>query len=121
MDNKDLTKNIVTAIREMRHKGVSVVIASQDPPSLPTEIIELSTILLMHKFNSPAWLKHIQKAITPTQNLTSGEMSSLSPGEAFLWATKSSDKQIQSKPVKIQTRPRVTKHGGETISATENN
>ena len=120
MDNRDLTKNIVTAIREMRHKGVSVVIASQDPPSLPTEIIELSSILLMHKFNSPAWLKHIQKAITPTQNITPNEMASLSPGEAFLWASKSSDKQIQSKPVKIQTRPRVTKHGGETINATGN-
>lgn len=120
MDNKDLTKNIVTAIREMRHKGVSVVIASQDPPSLPTEIIELCSILLMHKFNSPSWLKHIQKAITPTQNITPNEMASLSPGEAFLWASKSSDKQIQNKPVKIQTRPRVTKHGGETINATGN-
>ena len=31
MDNKDLTGNIVTAIREMRHKGVSIMIASQDP------------------------------------------------------------------------------------------
>jgi hypothetical protein len=29
MDNKDLTNNIVTAIREMRHKGVSIMIASQ--------------------------------------------------------------------------------------------
>lgn len=36
--------DFVTAIREMRHKGVSMVIASQDPPSLPNEIIELSTI-----------------------------------------------------------------------------
>lgn len=53
MDNKDLTSTIVTAIREMRHKGVSMMIASQDPMSLPTEIIELSSIMLMHKFNSP--------------------------------------------------------------------
>ena len=60
MNNKDLTGSIVTAIREMRHKGVSIMIASQDPMSLPTEIIELSSVMLLHKFNSPQWVKHVQ-------------------------------------------------------------
>lgn len=118
MDNKDLTGNIVTAIREMRHKGVSIMIASQDPPSLPNEIIELSSIVLLHKFNSPQWLKHIQKSITQLAVLTPADMSALAPGEGFLWATKATDKSISSKPVKITTRPRVTQHGGSTIQAT---
>ena len=117
MDNKDLTNNIVTAIREMRHKGVSLMIASQDPPSLPSEIIELSSVVLMHKFNSPAWLKHIQKSITSLSHVQDTEMAALSPGEAFLWSNKSTDKQIETRPVKIVTRPRVTKHGGATITA----
>lgn len=117
MDNKDLTNNIVTAIREMRHKGVSIMIASQDPPSLPNEIIELSSIVLLHKFNSPQWLKHIQKSITQLGNITPSEMSSLQPGEGFLWATKATEKGITSNPIKISTRPRVTKHGGGTIKA----
>jgi DNA helicase HerA-like ATPase len=120
MDNKDLTANIVTAIREMRHKGVSIMIASQDPPSLPNEIIELSSVVLIHKFNSPQWLKHIQKSITQLNSLTPNDMSALMPGEGFLWATKASDKSITTKPIKIQTRPRVTKHGGATIQATGN-
>ncbi|WP_229793725.1 methylation-associated defense system ATP-binding protein MAD8 [Salinimicrobium marinum] len=120
MDNKDLTGNIVTAIREMRHKGVSIMIASQDPPSLPNEIIELSSIVLLHKFNSPQWLKHIQKSITQLSTLTPADMSALTPGEGFLWATKASEKSISSKPVKISTRPRVTKHGGNTLQATGN-
>jgi len=117
MNNKDLTNSIVTAIREMRHKGVSILIASQDPPSLPNEIIELSSIVLLHKFNSPQWLKHIQKSITPLQALTPSDLSSLAPGEGFLWATKSTDKGITTRPVKINTRPRVTKHGGATLKA----
>ena len=117
MNNKDLTNSIVTAIREMRHKGVSILIASQDPPSLPNEIIELSSIVLLHKFNSPQWLKHIQKSITPLQALTPADLSSLAPGEGFLWATKSTDKGITTRPVKINTRPRVTKHGGATLKA----
>lgn len=120
MDNKDLTGNIVTAIREMRHKGVSIMIASQDPPSLPNEIIELSSVVLLHKFNSPHWLKHIQKSITQLSTLTPADMSALTPGEGFLWATKATEKSISAKPVKVSTRPRVTKHGGGTIQATGN-
>lgn len=120
MDNKVLTENIVTAIREMRHKGVSIMIASQDPPSLPNEIIELSSIVITHKFNSPQWLKHIQKSITQLSALQPADLSILKPGEAFLWATKASDKTITNKPQKIFTRPRVTKHGGSTIKATDN-
>lgn len=117
MDNKDLTSTIVTAIREMRHKGVSMMIASQDPMSLPTEIIELSSIMLMHKFNSPQWVKHVQKSITQLQTLSSSDMANLVPGEAYLWATKSTDKGVTNRPMKISTRPRVTKHGGDTIKA----
>jgi DNA helicase HerA-like ATPase len=117
MDNKDLTSSIVTAIREMRHKGVSIMIASQDPLSLPNEIIELSSMVLLHKFNSPQWVKHIQKSITQMTSLTPTDLSSLAPGEGFLWASKSTDKGLMNRPVKISARPRVTKHGGETLKA----
>jgi hypothetical protein len=117
MDNKDLTSTIVTAIREMRHKGVSMMIASQDPMSLPNEIIELSSIMLLHKFNSPQWVKHVQKSITQLQSLSSSDMASLVPGEAYLWATKATDKGVTNRPMKISTRPRVTKHGGDTQKA----
>lgn len=119
MDNKELTDNIVTAIREMRHKGVSIMIASQDPPSLPNEIIELSKIVLLHKFNSPGWIKHIQKSITQFSSLKASDMIALKTGEAFLWAEKASLQSISVSPVKILTRPRVTKHGGATIQASK--
>lgn len=117
MNNKELVGSITTAIREMRHKGVSIMIASQDPMSLPTEIVELSSIVVMHRFSSPAWVKHVQKAITPLQTLTATEMAGLGSGEAFLWANKASDKMITQRPIKISIRPRVTKHGGATIQA----
>ena len=119
MDDKDLTASIVTAIREMRHKGVSIVIASQDPLSLPNDIIALSTSVILHKFNSPLWLKHIKKSITQLESLTSNDLSSLNPGECFLWATKSNNKSITQQPVKLFTRPRVTLHGGSTKKAHE--
>lgn len=117
MDNKDLTNNIVTAIREMRHKGVSIMIASQDPPSLPNEIIELSSVVLLHKFNSPQWLRHIQKSINQLGNLSANDLSMLKPGEGFLWSSKATEIGITNNPVKMSTRPRFTKHGGATLKA----
>ena len=117
MNNKDLVGSITTAIREMRHKGVSIMIASQDPMSLPTEIIELSSVVILHRFNSPQWVKHVQKSITSLNTLTATEMAQLGSGEAYIWAVKATDKTFTTRPVKIQIRPRVTKHGGDTIQA----
>jgi|GEM_PF-843470 len=109
MDNKDLAGKIVEAIREMQHKGVSIMIASQDPPSLPNEIIELSSLVITHKFNSPFWLKHIQKSIPQFNSLSILEISSLKNDEAFLWASKSTENGITQRPYKIRMRPGATR------------
>jgi len=39
IDSPDLVKGLVETVREIRHKGTSVMIASQDPPSVPVELI----------------------------------------------------------------------------------
>ena len=55
--SSDLVAGLVEVVREMRHKGTSILVASQDPPSVPASLIELSTQIILHKFNSPAWLE----------------------------------------------------------------
>jgi DNA phosphorothioation-dependent restriction protein DptH len=117
MSNRDLTTHIVEVIRQMRHQGVSLLIASQDPPSLPTEIIELSSMVILHRFNSPQWLRHLQKSISALSHLSSSQMAGLGPGEAYIWATKSSERVFTQKALKTQLRPRLTKHGGGTKTA----
>ncbi len=62
IESPDLVAGLIEVVREMRHKGMSIMVASQDPPSVPVSLIELSSQVILHKFNSPAWLKHIQKA-----------------------------------------------------------
>lgn len=119
MDDRKLVEAITTAIREMRHKGVSIMIASQDPVKLAPEIIELSSVIMLHRFNSPAWVQHMKKAVTALGNLSATEMASLGSGEAYLWASKASDKTVTTRPIKISIRPRITKHGGDTIQASK--
>jgi len=93
------------------------LLASQDPPSLPSAIIELSSLVILHRFNSPGWLKYVQRSITSLADLTPAQMAALAPGEAYLWATKATERVFTQKAVKARLRPRVTRHGGETKRA----
>lgn len=117
IENDDLVSGLVEVVREMRHKGTSIMVASQDPPSVPISLIELSSQIIMHKFNSPAWLKHIQKANAALGELTSDKMSHLGTGEAYVWSSKASDGSFTRSAVKIKCRPRITQHGGSTKTA----
>jgi len=117
IENDDLVSGLIEVVREMRHKGTSIMVASQDPPSVPVSLIELSSQIIMHKFNSPAWLKHIQKANAALGELTPDKMSHLGTGEAYVWSSMASDDSFTRGAVKIKCRPRITQHGGSTKTA----
>ena len=117
IDSPDLVAGLVEVVREMRHKGTSIMVASQDPPSVPTSLIELSTQIILHKFNSPAWLKHVQKANTALDALTPARLASLDPGEAYVWSSRATDDAFTRGAVKVRCRPRITRHGGGTKTA----
>ncbi len=119
IESPDLVAGLIEVVREMRHKGVSIMVASQDPPSVPVSLIELSTQIIMHKFNSPAWLKHIQKANAALGNLSPERMARLNAGEAYIWSSKATDDSFSKGAVKIRCRPRVTQHGGATRVAVD--
>ena len=119
IESPDLVAGLVEVVREMRHKGTSVMVASQDPPSVPVSLIELSSQIVLHKFNSPAWLKHLQKANAALGSLSSERMANLGPGEAFVWSSKASDDAFTKGAIKVRCRPRITQHGGATRTAVD--
>jgi hypothetical protein len=117
IESPDLVAGLVEVVREMRHKGTSIMVASQDPPSVPVQLIELSSQIILHKFNSPAWLKHIQRANASLAGLTPEKMAHLRPGEAFVWSSKATDEAFSNAAIKVRCRPRATQHGGTTKTA----
>lgn len=117
ISESDLIEQVVGTIREMRHQATSVVIASQDPMSLPRSIVELTSVLILHRMTSPQWLKHLRGAIVALDDLQDGAVTSLQPGEALVWAQRSTDKRFTARPQKVVIRPRVTQHGGGTKTA----
>jgi DNA phosphorothioation-dependent restriction protein DptH len=119
MTESALIGQVVETIREMRHQATSVVIASQDPLSVPRPVIELTSILVLHRMTSPQWLKHLKSAIGALDELTEMQVAALKPGEALVWAQRSTDKRVSVQPQKLVIRPRFTQHGGGTRTAVE--
>lgn len=117
ISESELISQVVETIREMRHQATSVVIASQDPLSVPRSVIELTSILILHRMTSPQWLKHLKSAITGLEDVSDGQLAGLHAGDALVWAQRSTDKRFSQRPYKIQIRPRFSQHGGGTKTA----
>ena len=113
----EIVSHLVAMIREMRHQATTVIIASQDPLSIPRVIIELTTILVMHRMTSPVWVKHLKSAIFSLEDMRDQELARLEPGEALVWAQKSTHKGFTEAPQRVAMRPRVSAHGGGTKTA----
>jgi hypothetical protein len=77
-------------------------------------LIELSSQIILHKFNSPNWLKHIQKTPVALEGLTPAKLAALGSGEVYVWSSKATDDAFTHEAVKIRCRPGVTQHGGAT-------
>ena len=91
--------------------------ASQDPLSVPRAVIELTSVLVLHRMTSPQWLKHLKSAIGALEELTENQVAALKPGEALIWAQRSTDSRYTLRPQKLRIRPRFTRHGGGTRTA----
>jgi DNA phosphorothioation-dependent restriction protein DptH len=113
----ELIGQVVGIIREMRHQATSVLIASQDPLSVPRAVIELTSLLLLHRMTSPQWLKHLKSAIGALDSVTEAQVGSLMQGEALVWTQRSSEARYTQRPQKVLIRPRITQHGGGTKTA----
>lgn len=117
ISESDLISQVVETIREMRHQATSVIIASQDPLSVPRAIIELTSVLILHRMTSPQWLKHLRSAIVSLNDVQDAAVTSLQPGEALVWSQRSTDNRFVLRPQKLTVRPRFTQHGGGTKTA----
>lgn len=119
MGNPDLVGSLVKINRLMRHRRTSLIIASQDPMSVPQSIIEMSTMTFLSKMFAKRWLSYIQEVNTAFDNLTPRMLADLGRGQGYFWALKSDEYEYTRRATKIQVRTRVTQHGGATVLASE--
>ncbi|KAI1643470.1 uncharacterized protein F4817DRAFT_349758 [Daldinia loculata] len=134
---KILTGDLLSIIRQQRHTGTRVLVATQEP-TLSPELIDLSNVTFVHRFLSPSWYETLKKHLAGAKEQKPGDASvlfdaiiALQTGEALLFCPtaqidvdKSTNKRKQVKPlgnghVKIKIRKRLTVDGGKSIMATD--
>jgi hypothetical protein len=64
----DLTETLLSIIRQQRHLGARVMIATQEPTLAPA-LLELCNLTIIHRFSSPAWFKAIKSHIAGAGNV----------------------------------------------------
>lgn len=125
---KALNKELIKTIRLQRHKGVRIVIATQEP-TLLTDLIALCDVTIIHRFSSPEWYaalnRHIPMSAQKKDYLE--EIEKLQPGTALVYSPKAIFGRDEegvlvkgtSKLMKIRVRNRVTVDGGQSVLATK--
>ncbi|KAK3615530.1 hypothetical protein LTR56_026536 [Elasticomyces elasticus] len=129
----NLTQRLLGTIREQRHNGTRVIIATQEP-TISESLLDLCTTSIIHRLSSPAWFASIQSHLGAASNLISsaserqaiftqimdlkvGESLVFSPS-AFLCITETGTVGNLGRTVLVmKTRVRVGQDGGMSMLA----
>lgn len=89
------TNNILSTVRLQRHLGVRIIIATQEP-TISTSLLDLCSVVIIHRFTSPSWLRSLQVHVFTQSRIRSEEaeyqvelfqtIMCLKTGEALLFA-----------------------------------
>ncbi len=112
-----LSADVVDAFREVRHHGTNLILDTQDPMSLSRQTLDLANLVVVHRCDSPDWLRHMARANSALGGLHITDVTALAPGEAYVWAREATNASVANVPIKIMVRPRVSAHGGATVRA----
>lgn len=111
-----LVMAMIQAVREMRHKGIYIIFDSQDPLSVPNEIVAMSDILCLMQAPARIWYDHLAALNMTVAEAPPRALLELYPpfGLIVSRSVNANDRAVTEKPLHIRWRPRVTKHGGDT-------
>lgn len=117
-----LSNAIVNIARLMRHEGIRLVVSTQSPKALAPELLELSSISIMHGFSSRDWFEHLKSKL-PLSPEAFHRIMDLERGEALIHVKKHSildghakHHNVYGKNVfSVFIRPRVTRDLGGSI------
>ncbi|RYP15833.1 hypothetical protein DL767_010277 [Monosporascus sp. MG133] len=135
-----LTNELVSVIRQQRHTGTRVVIATQEP-TLSPELIALANATFVHRFLSPSWYEVLKKHLAGADKQDPGSQNSLfrtivglRTGQALLFCPTAQMDIANGSPgsggarwarslndgyINIRIRKRLTTDGGKSIMATD--
>ncbi|RKO82760.1 hypothetical protein BDK51DRAFT_40482 [Blyttiomyces helicus] len=114
----ELGATVIDLVRQMRHHGLRVVVSSQSPMTIPDELLELSSVCVIHRFHSKDWFYRL-KAKFPLEDAAFEEIMMLKTGNAIVFATEwrdfGGDVEGLGRGVRrLRIRGRLTADGGKS-------
>merc|ERR1711964_650722 len=116
----NLCHDIVRLVRQMRHYGIRTLVSTRNPSVLHSELLELCSFAILHRFHSPDWFAFLRRKLQlPVQ--VGETVSMLKTGEAIVYSSRA----VFSKPspsavlgahlYRVLIKERVTKDIGSTM------
>lgn len=109
--SQEFVDTIENLIRRKRHGANWLLLDTHLPNDVDSKIIELSDMKVLHFSDKTVDSKVLKKILEGTHD----KLYELNTGEAIICANISSEGL--SKSLRVQVRPRITKHGGATRTA----
>jgi ATPase family associated with various cellular activities (AAA) len=113
-----LASELVHVARQLQQQNLRIVVSTQSPRVLPEELLELTTLVAVHSFQSHDWYKHLQSKLSMEGALFS-DVTALKAGQALVFARKTDLKGTQQQQQqqlwnRVQIRRRLTHDGMST-------
>jgi hypothetical protein len=64
-----LTESLLSTIRLQRHLGTRVIISTQEP-TVSTDLLDLCSVTIVHRFSSPAWMETLRQHLAGASKWT---------------------------------------------------
>lgn len=113
--NDALAREVTDCARLMRHEGLRVIISTQSPKAMPEELLELTSVLVAHRFQSIDWHKYLSKKV-PLPEESFSAIRALETGEAIVYSARPcvacTDNEALREVLRVQVRERLTADRG---------
>jgi DNA helicase HerA-like ATPase len=117
VDSKELVGELENAITQIRHDGMSFILASQFPERIPATIFKYLLTRLVFKLPNQKAINYVRTAAPNLAGLSPQKVSNLDleQGVCFVQTDDDCTDTLLRVPQLLEIRPRCTQHGGATV------
>jgi hypothetical protein len=115
--SKELVGELENAITQIRHDGLSFILASQFPDRIPETIFKYLATRMIFKLPNTKAIDYVRKAAPNLGALSPLKVNNLDleQGVCFIQTDDDCTDSLLRVPQLLIVRPRCTQHGGETV------
>jgi len=117
VDSRELIDELENSITQIRHDGLSFVLASQFPERIPERIFKYLATRFVFKLPTAKAINYLKRAAPNLKTLSLDQVANLGLEKGLCFVQTDDDRTDASLgiPQLLQVRPRLSQHGGATV------